>query len=172
LPGRGFGNAKVDHLWHGHSVVDADQDVRRLDVPMNDAFLMGVLDGMADLDKEFEPLPRAEMMLVAKLGDLNPAYQFHDEVGATGLRRAGVEDFGDVGMIHQGQCLALGFEAGDDRFGVHAQLDDLEGDASAHRFCLFGHVYEPAAAFTDLLEQFVVTDSVGGEFREWLVRSR
>jgi hypothetical protein len=39
------------------------------------------------------------------------------------LGRAGVEDFGDVGMIHQGQGLTLGFEAGDDRFSVHAQLD-------------------------------------------------
>ena len=37
---------------------------------------------------------------------------------------AGVEDLGDVGVVHHGQGLALGLEARDDLLGVHAQLDD------------------------------------------------
>ena len=46
---------------------------------------------------------------------------------------AAVDDLGDVGMVHQRQCLPLGFEAGDDLAGVHARLDDLEGHLAAHR---------------------------------------
>jgi hypothetical protein len=43
------------------------------------------------------------------------------------FRRPGIEHLGDVGMIHHGQGLPIGLEAGDDRLGVHPQLDDLEG---------------------------------------------
>jgi hypothetical protein len=34
-----------------------DQDVRGFDVAMDDALLMGVLDGLGDLDEQVEPLP-------------------------------------------------------------------------------------------------------------------
>ena len=67
-------------------------------------------------------------------------------------------------MVHQRQRLPLGFEAGDDLLGVHAQLDDLERDAAAHRFLLLGHVDDAAAAFADLLEQFVAANPVAGLF--------
>ena len=43
---------------------------------------------------------------------------------------------------------------------VHAQLDDLERDAAAHRLLLLGHVDHAAAAFADLLEQLVAADPV------------
>ena len=43
-----------------------------------------------------------------------PVDQLHDEVGPAGVGGAGVEDPGDVGVVHQRQGLALGLEAGDD----------------------------------------------------------
>ena len=52
----GLGDAEVDHLGHGPAVVQRDQDVRGLDVAMDDALLVGVLDGLADRDEEFQPL--------------------------------------------------------------------------------------------------------------------
>ena len=107
---------------------------------------------------------RGELVLVAVIGDLDAAHQFHDEVRPAGFRRAGVEHLGDVRMVHQRQRLPLGFEAGDDALGVHAQLDDLERDAAADRFLLLGHVNHAAAAFADLLEQFVAADPVAGLF--------
>ena len=42
---------------------------------------------------------------------------------------AGVEHPGDAGVVHQREGLALGLEAGHDLLGVHARLDDLQGDA-------------------------------------------
>ena len=46
---------------------------------------------------------------------------------------AGVEDPGDIRMVHHGQGLSLGLEAGDDLLGIHSRLDDLEGHPAAHR---------------------------------------
>ena len=113
-------------------------------------------------------------VLVAVLGDLHPADQFHDEVRPARFRRAGIEHLRDVRMVHHRQRLPLGFEARDDGFGVHAELDDLERDAAAHRFLLLGHVNDAAAAFADLLEQLVAADRSPGFFerltaKRWLV---
>ena len=58
LPGR-LGHAEVDHLRHRLAVVQGDQHVGRLEVAVDDALLMGVLDRLADRDEQFQPLPRA-----------------------------------------------------------------------------------------------------------------
>ncbi len=41
---------------------------------------------------------------------------------------------------------------------VHAQLDDLEGDAALHRLRLLGQINGAEATLADLLQQFVTTD--------------
>jgi hypothetical protein len=89
---------------------------------------MGVLHRLADADEQLQPLPRREPALVAELGDGDAAHQLHDEVGPAGDGGAGVGDLGDVRVVHEGQGLALGLEAGDDLAGVHARLEHLEGD--------------------------------------------
>src|SRR5207249_3881080 len=68
---------------------------------------------------------------------------------------------------HQRQSLALGFEAGDDLFGVHAQLDDLERQAPLDRLRLLGHIDHAAAAFADLLEELVASDVVARPLADW-----
>ena len=52
------------------------------------------------------------------------------------LCRARVVNLGNVGVIHHRQCLPFGFEASNDLPGVHAQLDDLQGNAPADRLLL------------------------------------
>ena len=54
-----------------------------------------------------------EPVLVAVLGDRDALDQLHDEVRPAGVGRAGVEDLGDVGVVHQRQGLPLGLEPGD-----------------------------------------------------------
>src|SRR5206468_6917654 len=66
--------------------------------------------------------------------------------------------------VHQSQRLPLGFETGDDLFRVHAEFDDLKRHAAADRFFLFSHIHDPAAAFADLLEQFVAIDVIAARF--------
>ena len=114
---------------------------------------------LADLDEQLKPLARGEIVLVAVLGDFDAAHQFHDEIRPARFGRAGIQNLGDVGMVHHGQRLPFGFEPGDDALGVHAQLDDLERDPPANRLLLFGHINHAAAAFADFLQQFVAADA-------------
>ena len=101
---------------------------------------------------------RRQPALVAEPGDRDALDQLHHEVGAAGVGRAGVEDLGDVGMVHQGQRLPLGLEAGEDLAAVHAGLDELERDRPPHRLGLLGHVDRAHAPFADRLEQLVRAD--------------
>src|SRR5947208_15668932 len=112
-----------------------------------------MLDRLANLSEEAEPLASAEIVLVAVISDFDALHQLHHEVRPSSLRRATVMDLGDVGMVHQRQCLPLGFKAGNDASSVHAQLDDFEGDAPTHRLLLLGHIDNPATALAAFLEK-------------------
>src|SRR6266478_2805034 len=99
-------------------------------------------------------------MFVAVFRDLDPADEFHDEVWATGLGRPGIKHLGDVGVVHQRQCLPLGFKPGDHAPRVHSRLDDFQSDPPPDRCLLFRHVNHSASALTYLLEQFVMANAV------------
>jgi len=57
----GFGNPEVDHFGHWPTVLKSDQDFGWLDVPVDDSFLMRVLDGIADRDEQFQALGDVEI---------------------------------------------------------------------------------------------------------------
>ena len=155
----GLGDAEVDHFGHRHAIVQGHQDVRGLDVAMDDALLVRVLDGVTDLHEQVEPLGGGEMFPVAVVVDADALHQFHHEVGPAILGGAGVQHTGDVRMVHQRQRLPLGLEPGDDLFGVHPQLDDLEGDLAPHRLVLLRHPHAAHAALADELQKFVGADA-------------
>ena len=95
-----LGDAEVDHFGHGHTVLDDHQDVRGLEIPVNHPLLVRVLDRPTDTDNQAEPLRNPQALLVAILGDPCARDQLHDKVRAVGVRRAGVQDLGDVRMVH------------------------------------------------------------------------
>ena len=92
---------------------------------MDDALLVGVLDRMTDLDEQRESVLGAKTVLVAVVCNGDSLNQFHHEVRPTGLSGPGINNFGDIGVIHQGQDLAFCFKSGNHLLGVHAQFDDL-----------------------------------------------
>ena len=157
---RGFGDAKINDLRHRQAIMQRNQDVRGFDVAVNDALLMGVLDRMADLDEQRESLSSIELILIAVVGDSNTAHQFHHEVGAARLGCAGVQDPGNVGMVHHRQRLALGLNPGDHTAGVHAELDHLEGHPATNGLCLFGDIDHAATAFAEFLADLIVRDHI------------
>ena len=119
---------------------------------MDDSLLVRMLHGVADLNKQLQPFLHAQPVLVTVLGDLDTIDQFHHEVRPARVGGAGIEDSGDIRMIHQGQGLALGLEPCDHIPCIHTQLDNLKGDAAANRLFLLGHIDDAATAFPKLLE--------------------
>ncbi len=125
---------------------------------MDDPLLMGVLHRLADGNEQIQPLPRREVVLVAIAGDRHPFDEVHDEVGPAGASCTGVQHAGDVRVVHQGQRLPFGLEAGDNLFRVHAGLDQLDGDEALDRLGLLRHPDAAHAAFADLLQKLIRTD--------------
>src|SRR4051794_4332921 len=114
---------------------------------------MRVLHRVAYLTKKYEARRSREVVLIAVFCDRNSWDQLHHKIGTSAFRRSGVEHAGDIRMVHHRQRLAFGLEARDDVFGVHPELDDFKGYAPPHRFLLFGHPYDAATAFAELLQE-------------------
>ena len=146
-------------LGTGLPSCESDQDVGGLDVAVDDPLLVGVLDRLADADEQLQPLGGGELVPVAVVGDGDAVDQLHDEVGPAGVGGAGVEHLGDVRVVHQGQGLSLGLEAGDHLVGIHTGLDDLQGHSSPDGTLLLGHVDDAHAPFADLSQELVGADA-------------
>ena len=154
----GLRDPEIDHL-HGRLVaVQRHQHVGRFDVPVDEPFLVGVVDGRADVHEEPEPLVAPEQVLVAKPGDRDAGHQLHREVGPAGRGGSGIQHPRDIRVLHPRQRLALRREAREHLFGVHAGLDDLHGDPAADRRLLLGHPDHAKPAFPDFLKQLVGAD--------------
>jgi hypothetical protein len=54
LAGCGFGDAEVNDFGYGCAIVYGNEDVRGFEIAVDDAFLVRVLDGLADLDEKFK----------------------------------------------------------------------------------------------------------------------
>ena len=158
----GLGDAEVNDLGHRHAIVERYKNVRRLDVAMDDALLMRVLDGLADPDEQGQTLAGRQPVLVAVIRDANPAHQLHHEIWPSGGRAARIKHLGDVRVIHQRQGLPLRLESSDDGFGVHPRFQDLEGDTPPNRGLLLGHENDADTALADLLQQLVTSDPIPG----------
>jgi hypothetical protein len=93
-------------------------------------------------------------------------HQFHHEERTALVGGSGIQDLGDIGMVHERQRLALGLEASQHLLAVHTRPDDLEGHLPFDRFLLLGQIDHPAAAFADFLQQLVAPDVVAEFFSE------
>ena len=87
--------------------------------------------------------------------------EFHHEVGPALLGASRVVDAGDRRVVHHGQRLTLGLEAGEDGRRVQAGLEHLQSDAPTHRFALPGAVDDGEATLADLFDDPVRTDRLG-----------
>jgi hypothetical protein len=123
-----------------------------------------VLDRLADLHEQLQPLPRRQVVIVAVLGDRDTVDQLHDEVRSAGFRGPAIEDACDVDVVHHGQGLPLRLEAGDNLAAIHSRLDEFQGHLALDRLGLFGHEDGAHAPFADLLQQLVRADHGAGLF--------
>src|SRR3990170_217959 len=76
-------------------------------VPVNDALVVRVLDGLTQRNEQPQSLLRAQLVLVAVLGDGDTLDVFHREVRPARFRRSRIENTGDVRVIQHRQGLPL-----------------------------------------------------------------
>ena len=129
---------------------------------MDNGLLVRVLHALAHLHEQLQPLPRGELVPVAIFGDREADDVLHHEVRPPLGRGPGIEYLGDGRMVHQGQRLTLGFETRYHLARVHADLDQLDGDAATHRLPLLSQPDLTHAAFADQLQQVIRTDNDSG----------
>jgi hypothetical protein len=144
-----LGDAEVDHLRLRATVDLRDQHVGRLDVAVDHALVVRVLDRFANLDEQAQAFGRAQLLGCAVLVEMAACDELHREVRPSIVGLARVQDLGDAGMFHQRERTALGVETRQHLDGVHAGLQDRERDASSHRRSLQRLVNRAEAAFAD-----------------------
>ena len=84
-----------------------------------------MLDGLADGVEKLQPFVDREF-LRCSIRRWNALDELHHKVRPAAIGDSGVEYAGDVGVIHHGQGLRFGLEAGQHLFGVHSRFDDLD----------------------------------------------
>ena len=130
----GLGQAEVQHL---HDVLAAahlcQEQVRRLDVAMDDACLVRLGERIASLEDVAERLLDGERALA---GDLRPEVHsrepLHHDERLAGLRHVDVEDLNGVAALQRSGCARLAGEAVDDlRLADVLGVDHLDRDVLA-----------------------------------------
>src|SRR5439155_26386506 len=146
--GEQLGDAEVEDLHASRSV---QEDVRWLEVAVDDEASVGVLDRLTDRENHPEPLLHAESPSIAVLGDRSPLHALHDDDGTAVRRDPAVEEAGDAGMLQAGQDLALLEKPAFRVNARHAPLQELDGhllvELAVHTL---GQVHDTHTAFAQL----------------------
>jgi len=145
-----LGDAEVDHLDQHLALVVGDQQVARLEVAVDDPFLVRVLDALADLQEQFEPVCEVHAAAVAELDQGQARHVLHREEQPALLGGADVQNLRDVRMLHAREQGAFAAETVEDVLAVHARLDHLQRDLAAYRLQLVGEVDRTHAARAEL----------------------
>ena len=116
-----FGDTEVEQL---HATFGVDQDVRRLQIPVDHQVSMRVGDGLADLREQAQALRQRRAGLRAVRRDRHTLDEFHRHIGPAVGRDAAVVEAGNAGVLQPGEDLPFDVEALElrDRFGLQ-QLD-------------------------------------------------
>ena len=69
----GFGDTEVDDLRHRTIILQRHQDIRWLQIAMDDSLLVGVLNALADLDEQIDPIRNRQLV---------PRYIIRDRLAA------------------------------------------------------------------------------------------
>ncbi len=128
-----------------------DEDVAGLEVAVDDAVLVCVLDGFADFDEEPEALACAEVFVGAVCRDGVPADVLHCEEGlgaCAGVGGSGLVDLGDPGVLEPAEDVGLVLESAQHPRREKCWADDLESDGSAG-VGLGGAIDDAHAAFAE-----------------------
>ena len=122
------GDAEVEHFRLARAI---DEDVARLDVAVDDAAIVRVLDGVADSRDELEPRRDIERVRRDVLAQWRALDELHGEVRLrclADLRGPGLVDLRDAGMLQPAEHLRLALETLEHLPRGQAASDDFQRD--------------------------------------------
>ena len=119
------GHAEIKNLRLSRGIY---QDVSRLEVAVDDALLMSVMNALANLRHQLKALARAQLVLVGELRERLALDKLHREkrLGAsTGVVGAGLVDSCNAGMLQAAEDVRFELKSLEGLGRNHAGLDDL-----------------------------------------------
>ena len=163
-----FGDAEVHEF---HAAFGVEEDVLGLDVAVEDALVVGVLEGFANLRDDGEGLGGGEAAGAEGLAEVRAVHVFHEQVvkrgmgdGVWGLgcgHEAEVVDGDDVGVAEAGEEAAFALEAGGEGGGgAEVGWEEFEGDETIE-LRLAGLEDVAHAAGADEFEDFELREGGG-----------
>ena len=151
-----LGDAEVEQL---HAAGRVDDDVRGLEVAVDDEVLVRVLDRRADVEEQPQPRLDAQPVGVAVRGDRLAVHVLHHEVRQLAVGDAAVEELRDVRMAQRREDLPLGEKSPLDLPVVEAAADDFDRHAAAELAVVtLGEVDDAHAAASELAQHLVRSD--------------
>ena len=154
------GNAKIKTLRLSALV---HEDVAGFQIAMNDAALVRVVNGIADLGHQLQPLPDGQRLGRGVGEERLATDKFHGEVrlwaGPT-ISGGGFVNLRDAGVLESTKRQRFLFEAAKQLTADKAGFDHLQGDGAA-RLLLFRLEHGSHAAFTENSDDAIVTQCRG-----------
>ena len=151
---RHFRQSKVENL--GVAAL-GDENVRGLDVAVDDPLRMGRVERIGDLNRQTKQNISVDGLAGDEMLQRHPVEKLHDQEGVA-ILLPNFMNSADIGMIESGSRLRLPLEARQG-WGVFDNLigQKLQGHISVegYVFCLVDHTH---AATTEFLEDAVVRD--------------
>ena len=120
-----LGDAEIQEL---HLAIGRHQDVRGLQIAMNDQAAVRRVGGVAARSKEPKPILQRHVASAAVIGDRLSFHSLHHEVRPPVRGLATVEKPRDAGVLQARQDSPLARETAQNLNGVHAALDELHRD--------------------------------------------
>ncbi len=156
-----LGHSEVDHLGDRVAVDFGDQDVRRLEVAMDESLAVGMLHRRTHLLEEPESIGERHVVAVGEAGESIATHEFHHEVRPTLGSHPGIEHAGDARVLHASKHLPFGLKSSEDLPRVHSEFDELECDLSPHRLLLLREPDRSHPALAKQMDQPIRADPPG-----------
>ena len=103
-----LGNAKIEQF---HLAVMPDQDVRGLEIPVHDQVGVGVSYRLQHVEKQPDTRFDTELAAIAVAVDVVALNVLEDEIGLSGLRYSGIDQFGDIRVRQTAENDAFALES-------------------------------------------------------------
>ena len=152
---------EIDHPGKQLLSVRRDKDVPRLEITVDDALAMCMLDRLADLDEELDPTTNVELQPITELVHRAPGDVLHDEVGIAILGRTRVDDRGQAGMAHHRERLPLRLETHEHVRTAKPRSNDLDRDITPDGLFLMGEEDDTESTLAEATLDLVGPDGQG-----------